>query len=210
MHFVKDCSYSTHVCKQCNRQGHKEGYCSCFNRTVHKAEDNKQVPQQKQFKRKNKKKQSQANRIHSVNQVSGERKYVTTRLNGHPVKLQLYCGSDITIITEQIWMMCGSPFLSPTEHRANTASGEKLPLLGEFTCKMQIGERQLHGTCYVTSVKGLNLLGLDFMNAFDVWKKPLAAICNQVNCSNSFKSNDWHLTRFPEVFKDSLGHCSKN
>lgn len=88
MHFVKDCSYSTHVCKQCNRQGHKEGYCSCFNRTVYKAEDNKQVPQQKQFKRKNKKKQSQANRIHSVNQVSGERKYVSTRLNGHPVKLQ--------------------------------------------------------------------------------------------------------------------------
>ncbi|XP_062713933.1 uncharacterized protein LOC134290755 [Aedes albopictus] len=29
MHFVKDCQFSKHMCKQCGRMGHKEGYCNC-------------------------------------------------------------------------------------------------------------------------------------------------------------------------------------
>ncbi|XP_055590022.1 uncharacterized protein K02A2.6-like [Uranotaenia lowii] len=210
MHFVKDCSYTRHVCKQCNREGHKEGYCSCFNRTVKSTNENKQSQQpQQQQKRTKKKKQNQANSIHSVNQVRSGRKYVTTRINGHAVKLQLDCGSDITIISEQAWKKCGSPTLLQTEHRANTASGEQLPLLGEITCTMQIGEEQQQGTCYVTSVRDLNLLGLDFINAFDFWAKPLTSICNQVNRSNSIQPINQYLTRFPEVFRDSLGHCTK-
>uniref|UniRef100_A0A182PXA1 CCHC-type domain-containing protein n=1 Tax=Anopheles epiroticus TaxID=199890 RepID=A0A182PXA1_9DIPT len=27
MHYVRDCPFSNHRCKQCNRVGHKEGYC---------------------------------------------------------------------------------------------------------------------------------------------------------------------------------------
>ena len=30
MHFVRDCSCSTHKCSQCGKVGHKKGYCSCF------------------------------------------------------------------------------------------------------------------------------------------------------------------------------------
>ena len=29
MHFVRHCPFSEHQCKQCNRIGHKEGYCGC-------------------------------------------------------------------------------------------------------------------------------------------------------------------------------------
>ncbi|XP_053699045.1 uncharacterized protein K02A2.6-like [Sabethes cyaneus] len=192
----------------CNRQGHKEGYCSCFNRTVKTSGENKQSqPPQQQQKRN--KKHTQSNSVYSVNQVRSERKYVTTQINGHTVKLQLDCGSDITIISEQIWKKCGSPVFSHTEHRVRTASGEQLPLLGEFSCTMQIGEEQRSGTCYVTSVNNLNLFGLDFMNAFDVWAKPLTSICNQVNHSTANNPVNWYFTRFPEVFNDSLGHCTK-
>ena len=72
-----------------------------------------------------------------------------------------------------------------------------------------IGEEARVGTCYVTSVKGLNLLGLDFIDSFDLWDKPLASVCNQVNCSNSINPVNRYLTRFPEVFRETLGHCTK-
>ncbi|XP_055527451.1 uncharacterized protein K02A2.6-like [Wyeomyia smithii] len=169
--------------------------------------------QSKQNKKRNKKadkqKQNQSNSIHSVNQVRNERKYVTTRINGHTVNLQLDSGSDITIICEHAWKRCGSPVFSQTKNKAHTASGEQLSLLGEFTCSMQISGEQRNGTCYVTSVDGLNLLGLDFINAFNLWAKPLTNICNQVNRSGSKNDVNWYLTRFPKVFSESLGHCTK-
>ncbi|XP_062701293.1 uncharacterized protein K02A2.6-like [Aedes albopictus] len=32
MHYVRDCPFSDHQCKQCNRVGHKEGYCGCLSK----------------------------------------------------------------------------------------------------------------------------------------------------------------------------------
>ncbi|XP_062713844.1 uncharacterized protein K02A2.6-like [Aedes albopictus] len=32
MHFVADCSYTTHTCRSCGNVGHKEGYCGCFSK----------------------------------------------------------------------------------------------------------------------------------------------------------------------------------
>lgn len=204
MHFVKECPYTEHTCRQCHKQGHKEGYCNCVNRTSSSGPSDSN----KQF-RKQKKKPAQSNHVHVINNIGNRRKYVTTRINNNVVKLQLDCGSDITVISEQSWQICGSPALVPTLHRANTASGQPLPIVGEFSCAMKIGEESRTGVCYVTSVKGLNLLGLDFIDSFDLWSKPLTTVCNQVNRSNLINPASRYLTRFPEVFSDTLGHCTK-
>lgn len=94
---------------------------------------------------------------------------------------------------------------------ASTASGEPLELIGEFTCPITVGDTTLATVCYITSVADLNVIGLDWMDAFDLWwSKPLAAYCKQVNSSNFSLSSDQHfLTQYPEVFQDSLGHCTK-
>ncbi|XP_062711283.1 uncharacterized protein K02A2.6-like [Aedes albopictus] len=154
---------------------------------------------------------AQSNHILSVNAVAApSRKYVTALINDKPAHLQLDCGSDITIVSVQTWKKLGSPSITNSSHRANTASGAALPLKGEFRCRMTINNESRTGTCFVTSVKNLNLLGLDFIEAFDLWNKPLASICNQVN-QPSFNPDcgNRYLTRYPEVFKDKLGHCTR-
>ncbi|XP_055604855.1 uncharacterized protein K02A2.6-like [Uranotaenia lowii] len=199
MHFVKDCSYKNHTCQQCNRQGHKEGYCNCFRTTADPSGSTRRKDKQP----------TQSRFIHSVNHIGNRRKYVKVTVNHTILKLQIDSGSDITVISEQSWRKCGSPTLQPTHHHAGTASGDPLPLIGEFGCALAIDGEEKFGTCYVTSVKNLNLLGLDYMDAFDLWDKPLSNVCNQVNCSNSIPSTNRYLTRFPEVFRDGLGLCVK-
>ncbi|XP_062698486.1 uncharacterized protein K02A2.6-like [Aedes albopictus] len=106
--------------------------------------------------------------------------------------------------------MIGAPPSSPTSVEASTASGEPLELIGEFTCPITVGDTTLATVCYITSVADLNVIGLDWMDAFDLWSKPLAAYCKQVNSSNFSLSSDQHfLTQYPEVFQDNLGHCTK-
>ncbi|XP_062713135.1 uncharacterized protein K02A2.6-like [Aedes albopictus] len=190
-------------CKQCGKTGHKEGYCGCFSKTSTESSGEKKTGAKK-TKPFNKKV------IQTVQQVRSRRRFVTVIFNQKSAQLQLDCGSDITVISHRTWKMIGAPPSSPTSVEASTASGEPLELIGEFTCPITVGDTTLATVCYITSVADLNVIGLDWMDAFDLWSKPLAAYCKQVNSSNFSLSSDQHfLTQYPEVFQDSLAHCTK-
>ncbi|XP_065083410.1 uncharacterized protein LOC135705565 [Ochlerotatus camptorhynchus] len=47
MHYVRDCPFSDHLCKVCNRIGHKEGYCSCIKKSS--SDSTTQPRKKKQF-----------------------------------------------------------------------------------------------------------------------------------------------------------------
>ncbi|XP_055585255.1 uncharacterized protein LOC129738094 [Uranotaenia lowii] len=46
MHFVRDCQFSNHTCKVCNKTGHKEGYCNCF--SAKPSAESRRKPKRKQ------------------------------------------------------------------------------------------------------------------------------------------------------------------
>ncbi|XP_065088852.1 uncharacterized protein K02A2.6-like [Ochlerotatus camptorhynchus] len=50
MHYVRDCPFSDHLCKVCNRSGHKEGYCSCIKKSS--SDSSTQPREKKQFQKK--------------------------------------------------------------------------------------------------------------------------------------------------------------
>ncbi|XP_053692179.1 uncharacterized protein K02A2.6-like [Sabethes cyaneus] len=203
MHFVKDCNFTKYTCKQCGKTDHKEGYCACSAKS-----QRSEVATEKKPKRKAT--QNRTKTIQTVNQVRCKRRFVTGSFNGRSCELQLDCGSDISVITEQTWKQIGAPATEPTNVEATTASGEPLELVGELTCSISINEETRQETCYITSVEDLNVVGLDWMDAFDLWSKPLALFCKKVNQSIvSPYSDQYFFDKFPEVFKDSLGHCTK-
>ncbi|XP_055645642.1 uncharacterized protein K02A2.6-like [Toxorhynchites rutilus septentrionalis] len=188
--------------------GHKEGYCGCFTKTSNApAGDNSN---QKGKKNQKKKTKYQANIVHTVNHTGNLTGFVTTMMNGRQATLQLDSGSPITIISEETWRKVGSPALKPSSCEALSATKDPLPLLGEFTCLVGVNDVIKPGLCRVTSVKGLNLFGSEWMDLFEMWTKPLSSFINQVNQSNSNSFSGKHfLMRFPEVFQDTLGHCQK-
>ncbi|XP_062557460.1 uncharacterized protein K02A2.6-like [Armigeres subalbatus] len=198
MHFVRECPFANHTCKSCNKVGHKEGYCSCISVKPNTGG--------KEFKNK---KKSTVNGVFEVNQVNSEvrRKFITVIICGVKIKLQFDTASDISIISKETWKNLGSPELKPSKSEAKTTSGKPLHLIGELACSITLGGVIKDGTCFVTTHPSLNLFGLDWIELFKLWSQPLSAICNQVRSMHS--PIQFYKTAFPNVFKETLGHCKK-
>jgi len=85
--------------------------------------------------------------ILSVNQINEAllRKYVNVRINSTNVKLQLDIGSDITIISEDMWKQLGQPSV----RIAKDASGKPLHILSEIDCTVSLsGKTAITLLCY--------------------------------------------------------------
>ncbi|XP_055589911.1 uncharacterized protein K02A2.6-like [Uranotaenia lowii] len=181
IHYVRDCSYTTHTCESCGKVGHKEGYCLCYTA----ANPNKK----KQMKKK-----ATINSIFTISHVAeSRRKFTNVTINGKVVRLQFDTASDITVISRRVWNKLGSPKLQSTDHQAKSASGKTLHISGKLQCHVTLGNITKFATCYVTSQPNLNLIGLDWMELFNLWSHPLSSICNQIQChlsAEQFKPGD--------------------
>ncbi|XP_038121421.1 uncharacterized protein K02A2.6-like [Culex quinquefasciatus] len=153
LHYVEFCQYLNHLCRDCNRDGHKDGYCQCVRSNPGK-------------KRREKSSQPVHTRGIYVRQlaVHRNRKFVTVVINHVELQLQLDCASDITVLTEASWNRIGRPPMEPPSQQARTASGQPLDLIGEIVCDV-------------------TLKGLDFIDLFNLWDVPLSTICNLVTSS---------------------------
>ncbi|XP_053698478.1 uncharacterized protein K02A2.6-like [Sabethes cyaneus] len=182
MHFVRVCPYQDHRCQECQRIGHKEGYCQCASSNAGRKRKWKQPP-------------AHTKGIYTVKQVAVHhlRKFVPVSINNVTLELQLDCASDITVISEENWIRIGRPQTRSPSQKACTASGQPLELLAETDCSV--------------SLRGITRSGLDFIERFNLWDIPLSTIC----CSVTSTTDDiqWLRSSYPKVFTDTLGCCNK-
>lgn len=191
MHFSKDCSFLNHKCKMCNLVGHKEGYCSCFNKN-------------KSNKHKNVK------GLVAINKISSNRKYIDIIINGVSATLQIDTASDISVISQETWKHIGSPCLLSTTLTATDASNNHLQFDGEFPCSIEFNGQIKNTTCYVSTSSNLDLFGNDWLELFNLWSTPLNAISKNIIASVSISKNISHLKQqFPKLFTETLGLCTK-
>ncbi|XP_053686250.1 uncharacterized protein K02A2.6-like [Sabethes cyaneus] len=180
MHYTKDCQYREHLCRDCKKKGHKEGYCGCFSKK----------PAKKKFEPR---KQKDVNVV-SVKNVSQRRKYAEVQINKVPVQMQVDSASDITIISDATWKRIGQPQGDTPSCDARTASGEPLNLALEFWCDVELS--------------GINKRGSDWMELFNLWDVPISQFCHRIN-DQSEQGIEAIQTRFPKVFTEKMGLCTK-
>ncbi|XP_053686599.1 uncharacterized protein K02A2.6-like [Sabethes cyaneus] len=214
MHFVADCTFTHHTCRNCGKTGHKEGYCGCFSKSTETGTYTSSIQGGKNKSRKKKKRQgsaSQAKGIYAVNKagVVGRRKYVEIFINNKPIELQLDCGADYTIVSEESLQQLGDPIVRPTTLRVVTASSKPLPLVSEFQCNVTFRGVTNQSVCYVTPVRGFNVLGSDLMDIFGLYDIPMNSYCKQVSVKVPTECRESLKGKFPEVFRDGLGLCTK-
>ncbi|XP_062714013.1 uncharacterized protein K02A2.6-like [Aedes albopictus] len=218
MHFVADCSYTNHTCRSCGKVGHKEGYCGCFSRKPDEAGSDPKQSNAEGRKKKKKQKKEQCNGsgkskgIYAINEAgfANRRKYVEVFINNKLIELQLDCGSDYTIISEDSLPSLNDPKVQPTNLKVATASSKPLPLSAEFPCQVTFRGITKQSVCYVTSVQGFNVLGSDLMDAFGLYDMPINSYCKQLTAAEDREANNEALkAKYPEVFRDGLGLCSK-
>lgn len=194
MHYSKYCSFINHECRTCQKTGHKEGYCACFEKVGKKQKENGK-------QRFNHRMQAQAQGVFSINQIGlmDRRKYITVQINGVSTKLQLDCASDITIIPEDVYVQLGSPAGRAPSIDAVNASGEDVGLSREVECNVSFNGITKKGRCFVTTVPALSLFGIEWIEMFNLWNVPINAVCNNVKLQrrkNSLKSLKKSLQAF--------------
>ncbi|XP_055522647.1 uncharacterized protein K02A2.6-like [Wyeomyia smithii] len=211
MHYVRDCPFSDHLCKVCNRTGNKENYCGCANKSSNNPST--QSREKKQFKKKASfRPDTKEIFLNHIANSSRKRKYVTITINNVAVSLQLDSASDITVISESMWQQLGRPKLTPSSIEASNASGGLLALIGEFHCEVTLNGMVKRGYCFVTSSPDLNVLGIDWIDMFNLWSVPFDTLCSKVatvtgSCSKEIIAQ--LQANHPAVFDNSLGHCTK-
>lgn len=204
-HYVRFCTYKNHQCTKCQNIGHKEGFCQKTSKTEPKAK----LPACKR-RRRYQNKGPRANHI-LISKINYEshRKFITVKINNYPVKIQIDTGSDISIISQEVWQIIGKPATTTTIHSAKNASGDILQLTSQFDCNITLNTETITATCYVSNIKNLNLMGIDWIEAFGLWDVPISTLCNQIKnkTDNSFINR--LRKQFPNVFNGNLGICTK-
>ncbi|XP_038106182.1 uncharacterized protein K02A2.6-like [Culex quinquefasciatus] len=183
MHYVRDCSYKDHMCSRCKRQGHKEGYCS-----MAEQKSSKQVeqPRSKDFV------MSKGIRLVKQTDLKQKRKYIRIGLNGTTVQMQLDSASDITMISKNVWAQIGQPHIHTADVNAVGAAGGRINIIGKFNANITVQSVTKEGYIYVTEDPDFNVMGIDTIEAFDLWSVPFNSLC----------------AMSPDQHHESLGRCN--
>ncbi|CDW60186.1 gag pol polyprotein [Trichuris trichiura] len=91
--------------------------------------------------------------VGECNHLRNLKRHISVNIEKKAVTFQIDTGSDLTIISVQIWKQLGSPPLSDTSSvRATTYNGDTIPLRGSFRCAYSFGTHSVSGTCYVSDI----------------------------------------------------------
>lgn len=194
MHYSDKCTYKTYTCKTCKTIGHKDGYCATAARCkANKNASNTDDSSKKKKERRNRKPNSQnpdnrdmsCKKVANISNYAERRKYMTVDINSHKIELQLDTASDTTIISPENWYKLGKPRLQSTSHVARNATGGIIKMMGELECSVVCNNRNRLTKCLVTSERNLNLLGIDWIELFQLWCVPFNTICNTITDSSA-------------------------
>lgn len=216
-HFVRFCDFKSHTCKRCGTIGHKDGFCDSASakRDDKQRTSEKNRPQQRQHHKQQTSKSQQIFHVTKVN-AAARRKFINLSINGNSTKLQIDCGSDITIISQSTWKSVGSPPTHSTIHAARNASGTAIKLLAELQCIVEINKVQKLCRCFISDIADLDVIGIEWFELFGLWDVPLNSLCQQISHKQPQQQPALPqdalsdvLRLFPDIFADGLGTCTK-
>ena len=105
------------------------------------------------------------------------RKYATVTINNNTIRLQIDTASDISIISVGTWESIGKTEAYTTKDSAGDDNNNKINLLVMFVCDVTMNNIK---HCYIIDIDQLNIMGIDWIQTFNLWDKPTANWCNPI------------------------------
>ena len=138
------------------------------------------------------------------------RKYVSVKIRGKEIKLQLDSGSDLSIINYNTYKRIGRPLMTRTTKLARSVTGEKIHFEGEAIVNVSLRKKTKKLKVFVLR-NATNLFGTDWITEFELWDAPISDFCNKVESlsAEADKLKTDLRETFPSVFSDKLGRCTK-
>ncbi|XP_055682446.1 uncharacterized protein K02A2.6-like [Lutzomyia longipalpis] len=213
MHFVRDCPHTATKCADCHKIGHKTGYCPPAkdndDRESHRQKGNSQRNNFTHKRQKPRgKKPAKMNAIFSNKRFG--RKYLSARINDHPVEFQLDCAADLSMISRDTWVAIGRPPLTASTITVRDAQAGEIPVEGEFQCRITLLGKEICGRCIVSSSTHSNLFGIEWIEDLGLWDLAPSAFCNTVKRDLDTTQAVRELqAKFPIVFSPEMGLCTE-
>ena len=88
------------------------------------------------------------------------RKYVTVKIRGREIKLQLDSGSDLSIMNYHTWKRIGKPIMTRTNKVAKSVTGERMNFEGEVVVNVSLQKTTKKLKVFVLR-NATNLFGTD-------------------------------------------------
>ena len=151
---------------------------------------------------------SQIYSVATINKKDVKHKYMEVRLNGMPIKLLVDSGSNVTIVTAEVFnkIKFKGPKLALSAEKLMDCQSKEIPVLGEYSVEAQIGKDKFCEKVLVTKLDKC-LLGNPFiteMKHFD-WNNFLTNSseleCNQINDTKA-KLEELQ-NEFSDIFKEN-------
>ena len=126
-------------------------------------------------------------------------------LNNSPTTMQVDTGATLSIMSEKtyhmLWKTDARPALLPSSARLSTYTGEQISVLGAITVDVSYQHQQCQLQLLIVPGTGPTLLGRD-------WLQCLRLDWARINVLRSHPDQliEQVLNRYPEVFRDGLGH----
>ncbi|XP_061509326.1 uncharacterized protein K02A2.6-like [Anopheles gambiae] len=177
-----------HFVRDCNFTDHlckvckNVGHKEGYCKAMRSKSSNNNTYQKSEKNQNQNQKKSQGIFVNHVTKNTAKRKFISIIINGITTSLQL---------------------------DSNCASGEQLKLIGEFECEVILNAITEKCVCFVTSSPVLNVIGIDWIDRFNLWAIPFDVLCKKVSSACPKDRIVQLQSKYPTVFDDSLGHCTK-
>ena len=144
-----------------------------------------------------------------------KRRYTWVKINkAAPICMQLDCGVEVTIISEETWKKIGSPKLDKAQWNLKAANGSRIEVMGQFETEFLWKNFNGYGSCYVSQEVN-DIMGLDWMEKLPPFRKLFTDLENHNISIMSIKKEikkDTDLIekikeKYPNIFKNGSGLC---
>ena len=151
---------------------------------------------------------SQIYSVATINKIDVKDKYMEVRLNGMPIKMLVDSGSNVTIVTAEVFnkIKFKGHKLALSAEKLMDCQSKEIPVLGEYSVEAQIGKDKFREKVLVTKLDKC-LLGNSFitkMKNFD-WNNFLTNSseleCNQINDTKA--KLEELKNEFSDIFKEN-------
>ncbi|XP_018396139.1 PREDICTED: uncharacterized protein K02A2.6-like [Cyphomyrmex costatus] len=97
------------------------------------------------------------------------------------------------------------------EVKIDKENGNQINLNQEINCEVTLNGVIKQLRCFVTANSDLNIMGLDWIAAFDLWQCSLNSFCSKIHSQADSTHFDISFIKenFKEVFSSQLGRCTK-
>ena len=155
---------------------------------------------------------------------TGSQIWVKTCINGVELDFQWDTGSTCSMISLNGYRKLGSPACQPLNAPLRAYGDRPLNVKGECFVDVKIGSatNSRMRLIVVNELKGANLLGLDWSDAFGITDRGIEALdklvedgasgptsVNTVNARDEQQKLSEFINKFPDVFSPELGKCRK-